>query len=107
MKIFISILLFSLSLSFAQSSYIAVISNPEVVAEQCNDSSGGCWGINKQQNISHVVVIGNITANGKFDEFVWHRKYLMDLLPLLCSRGEKDYLLSEVKALKLFCFGRW
>ncbi|MCU0405943.1 MAG: PQQ-binding-like beta-propeller repeat protein [Ignavibacteriaceae bacterium] len=99
MKIFISILLFSLGLSYAQSNYIAVISNPEV-GLQSNSMNllEVVEEINKKQNISHVVVIGNITANGKFDEFVWAQEILDGLIaPYYVVGGERDYLLSEGK----------
>jgi outer membrane protein assembly factor BamB len=54
--------------------------------------------INKRQNIAHVVVLGNITANGKFDEFIWAQEILDELTaPYFVVGGEKDYFLSEGK----------
>jgi len=99
MKIFISILLFSLSLTLAQSNDIAVITNPEVGPQgNAMNLLEVVEEINKQQNISFVVVIGNITANGKFDEFVWAQEILDGLsVPYYVLGGEKDYLLSEGK----------
>lgn len=99
MKIFISTLLVSIGLTLAQSNYIAVITNPEV-GPQVNAMNllEVVEDINKQQNISYVAVIGNITANGKFDEFVWAQEILDGLTaPYSVVGGEKDYLLSEGK----------
>jgi hypothetical protein len=99
MKIFISIFLFSFSLTFAQNSYIAVITNPEVgLQSNAMNLLEVVEEINKQQDISHVIVIGDITANGKFDEFVWAQEILDGLTaPYSVVGGEKDYLLSEGK----------
>lgn len=99
MKIFILILSFSIGLTLAQSNYIAVITNPEVGLQvNAMNLLEVVEEINKQQNISLVVVIGNITANGKFDEFVWAQEILDGLTaPYYVVGGEKDYLLSEGK----------
>jgi len=99
MKLFFLVLLFSLHDGFAQGSYLAVITDPQIgpqinamnlieVVEQ----------INKQQNIAHVVVLGNITANGKFDEFIWAQEILDGLTASYSVvGGEKDYFQSEGK----------
>lgn len=99
MKLLIPILLLSLHLSFAQGSFFAVITDPQI-GPQSNAMNllDVVEEINLQQNISHVVVIGNITANGKFDEFVWAQEILDGLTaPYSVVGGEKDYLLSEGK----------
>ncbi|MDZ7623388.1 MAG: PQQ-binding-like beta-propeller repeat protein [Ignavibacteriaceae bacterium] len=99
MKLLFSILLFSLHFGLAQPGYIAVITNPQIgpqnnamnLIEVVED-------INKRQNIAHVVVLGNITANGKFDEFIWAQEILDELTaPYFVVGGEKDYFLSEGK----------
>jgi outer membrane protein assembly factor BamB len=99
MKYLIPILLLSFHLSFAQRNYIAVITNPEIGPQNnAMNLIGVVEDINKRQNIAHVVVLGNITANGKFDEFIWAQEILDELTsPYFVIGGEKDYLLSEGK----------
>ena len=99
MKIFILIFLLSLSISFAQNSKIAVITNPEIGAgSNATNLIQVVVDINNRQNINHVVVIGNITANGKFDEFIWAQEILDELTaPYFIVGGDNDYLLSEGK----------
>lgn len=99
MKILIPIFLLCLQLSFAQGSYFAVITNPEI-GPQSNSMNliEVVADLNAKQNIAHVVVLGNITANGKLDEFIWAQEILDELtLPYFVVGGEKDYLLSEGK----------
>lgn len=103
MKILITIFLLSLQLSFAQSSYIALITNPEI-GPQSNAMNliEAVADINAKQDIAQVVVIGNITANGKLDEFIWAQEILDELtVPYFIIGGEKDYLLSESKGNEL------
>jgi hypothetical protein len=99
MKLFFTIILISFHFGFAQTGYIAVITDPQIgpqnnamnLIEVVED-------INQRQNIAHVVVLGNITANGKFDEFVWAQEILDELTAsYFVVGGEKDYLLSEGK----------
>jgi outer membrane protein assembly factor BamB len=97
MKILFPILLFSIHLSFARESYIAVITDPQV-GPQSNSANliEVVDDINKIQNISFVVVLGNITANGNLDEFTWAEEILDGLTtPYFVVGGEKDYSLSE------------
>jgi len=99
MKLLFSILILSLHLVFAQASYIAVITEPQI-GPQSNAMNliEVVEDINKQQNIAHVVILGNITSNGKFDEFIWAQEILDELTaPYIVVGGEKDYLLSEGK----------
>lgn len=99
MKILIPIFLLSLQLSFAQGSYFAVITNPEI-GPQSNAMNliEVVADLNAKQNIAHVVVLGNITANGKLDEFIWAQEILDELtVPYFVVGGEKDSLLSEGK----------
>ncbi len=99
MKIFILIFLLNLSLTLAQSDQIAVITNPEIGAgSNSANLIQVVEDINKRPNITGVVVLGNITANGKFDEFIWAQEILDELTaPYFVVGGEKDYLLSEGK----------
>ena len=99
MKFLFSILVFSIQFDFAQPGYIAVITDPQIgpqnnamnLIEVVDD-------INKRQHISQAVVLGNITANGKFDEFIWAQEILDELTaPYFVVGGEKDYFLSEGK----------
>ena len=99
MKLFFTILLISFHFGFAQPGYIAVITDPQI-GPQSNAMNliGVVEDINKRQNIAQVVVLGNITANGKFDEFVWAQEILDELTaPYFVVGGEKDYFLSEGK----------
>jgi predicted phosphodiesterase len=85
--------------SFAQGSYLAVITDPQI-GPQINAMNliEVVDEINNQQNIAQVVVLGNITANGKFDEFIWVQEILDGLtVPYCVVGGEKDYFLSEGK----------
>jgi outer membrane protein assembly factor BamB len=99
MKIFFSVLLLSFHLIFAQGNYVAVITDPQI-GPQSNAMNliEAVDDINKRQNIAQVVVLGNITANGKFDEFIWAQEILDELIaPYFVVGGEKDYFLSEGK----------
>jgi len=97
-NLFLTILL-SLQFSLAQGNYIAVITHPEIGPQNnAMNLIGVVDDINKRQNITHVVVLGNITAAGKFDEFVWAQEILDELtVPYFVVGGEKDYFLSEGK----------
>ena len=99
MKLLIPILLLSLHVSFAQGNYIAVITNPEIGPQNnAMNLIEVVADINTRQNISRVVVLGNITATGKFDEFIWAQEILDELTAsYFVIGGEKDYFLSEGK----------
>ena len=99
MKLFFTILFISFHYGFAQPGYIAVITDPQIGPQNnAMNLIGVVDDINKRQNIVQVVVLGNITANGKFDEFVWAQEILDGLTtPYFVVGGEKDYLLSEGK----------
>ncbi len=82
-----------------QKSFTAIITDPQIGADEnvqklidiVND-------INARDSISFVVVMGNITANGKFDEFLRAQDILDGLnVHYNVIGGEKDYLLSEGK----------
>jgi len=99
-RIITSILILLLcSISIAQPNYIALITDPQIgpdanaekLIEVIDD-------INNRDSISLVVVMGNITTNGKFDEFLWAQEILDGLTaPYFVVGGKKDYLLSEGK----------
>jgi len=99
MKLFFSILLLTIHLNYAQQSDFAIISNPEIGSEEnATNLIEAVNDINKRQNVSYVVVLGNITENGKFDEFIWAQEILDGLnIPYSVVGGEKEYLLSEGK----------
>ena len=106
MKIILSILLFCFHFSFAQESYFALLTEPQVGTEtNANNLIEAVEDINKRQNVTCVVVLGNITANGKFDEFLWAQEILDGLtVPYAVVGGEKDYLLSEGKGSEVSLF---
>ena len=99
MKILFLTILFSFQFCLAQGNYIAVITNPEVGPQNnAMNLIEVVVDINKRQNISQVVVLGNITESGKFDEFIWAQEILDELtVPYFIVGGEKDYFLSEGK----------
>jgi outer membrane protein assembly factor BamB len=99
MKLLYTILLVSLHFGFAQPSYIALITDPQIGPQNnAMNLIGVVDDINKKQNIAHVVVLGNITANGKFDEFIWAQEILDELTaPYFVVGGDNDYQLSEGK----------
>lgn len=97
MKIFLSILLFYIHINLAQESSIAIITEPQVGAESnAENLINAVNDINKRGIIFRVIVLGNITANGKFDEFIWAQEILDGLnVPYSVVGGDKDYLQSE------------
>jgi outer membrane protein assembly factor BamB len=97
MKLFFSILLLTFHFSFAQQNDFAIITNPEIGSEEnATNLIEAVNDINKRQNINYVVVLGNITENGKFDEFIWAQEILDGLsVPYSVVGGDKDNLLSE------------
>ena len=94
----ILILLFC-SIAYAQPNYTAIITDPQIgSAANADKLIEVVDDINKRDSISLVVVMGNITANGKFDEFLWAQEILDGLsVPYFVVGGRKDYLLSEGK----------
>ncbi|HSW54930.1 MAG TPA: PQQ-binding-like beta-propeller repeat protein [Ignavibacteriaceae bacterium] len=99
MKLLFSIFLFSFQFGLAQPGYIAVITDPQIGPQNnAMNLIEVVADINTRQNITQVVVLGNITANGKFDEFIWAQEILDELTaPYFVVGGEKDYFLSEGK----------
>ena len=99
-RIISSILILLLcSISIAQINYTALITDPQIgpdanaekLIEVVDD-------INNRDSISYVIVMGNLTATGKFDEFLWIQEILDGLnAPYNVIGGKKDYLLSEGK----------
>jgi len=83
----------------AQPNYTAFITDPQIGIDANADKLIEVVDdINKRENISLVVVMGNITANGKFDEFLWAQEILDELsVSYIVIGGEKDYYLSEGK----------
>lgn len=93
------LLLIKLNFSFAQESSFAVITEPQIgTQESASNLIEAVNNINSRENVSQVIVLGNITSNGKFDEFLWAQEILDGLnVPYFVIGGEKDYLLSEGK----------
>jgi len=99
-RIITSILIFLVcSNSIAQPNYTALITDPQIGPDANADKLIEVVDdINNRDSISLVVVMGNITANGKLDEFLWAQEILDGLAaPYFVVGGEKDYLLSEGK----------
>jgi len=95
----IALLLFLGSVSLAQINYTALITEPQIgTQENANNLIQVVDDINNRKNVSFVIVLGNITANGKFDEFIWAQEILDGLkVPYFVVGGEKDYSISEGK----------
>ncbi|MGB5286846.1 MAG: metallophosphoesterase, partial [Ignavibacteriaceae bacterium] len=95
----LTLLLLAGTILFGQVNYTALITEPQIgIQENANNLIRVVDDINKRENVSYVVVLGNITANGKFDEFIWAQEILDGLTaPYFVVGGEKDYLLSEGK----------
>ena len=83
--------------AFTQDNYIALITNPEIGTDgNAQNLLAAVDSLNQIPMVSHVVVLGNITANGKFDEFIWVQEILDGLTaPYSVVGGKNDYLLSE------------
>ena len=83
--------------AFPQENYVALITNPEIGATgNAQNLLEAVDSINQISKVSHVVVLGNITAKGIFDEFIWAQEILDGLIPPYSVVGGKnDYALSE------------
>lgn len=97
MKIIFLILIFCHQFSLAQTSYVALITDPQIGSE---DNSARLIeiieDINKRQNIGLVVILGNLTASGEFDEFLWAQELLDGLTaPYFAIGGDKDYWIGD------------
>jgi len=99
MKIFLSIILLYNAFNYSQESYFALITDPQIGAQNnANNLLEAVDDINNRQEVHFVVVLGNLTANGKFDEFLWAQEILDGLnVPYSVVGGTKDYLMSEGK----------
>ena len=97
-KLFLLILFLLISITIsAQENYIALITEPQIGnQESAQNLIEVVNNINIKKNVSYVVVLGNITANGKFDELIWAQEILDGLtVPYKVVGGENDYFLSE------------
>jgi hypothetical protein len=94
-SLLLSLLLFQSA--FSQDPSIALITNPEIGANGNEQNLLAVVdSINQNPAVSHVVVLGNITSNGVFDEFVWAQEILDGLtVPYSVVGGVNDYSLSE------------
>lgn len=99
MKIPLLTVLTGIQFCLAQPNNIAVITNPQIGPESnALNLIEVVEDINGRQHISQVVVLGNITDSGKFDEFIWAQEILDELtVPYFVVGGENDYALSEGK----------
>ena len=95
----LALFLFFGIISFAQQTFIALITEPQIgPQDNANKLIQAMDDIDKRENVSYVIVLGNITANGKLDEFIWAQEILDGLnVPYFVIGGDKDYYLSEGK----------
>ena len=93
--LFLSLLLTQSALP--QDNFIALITNPEIGADgNAENLLEVVDSINQNTGVTDIIVLGNITATGKFDEFIWAQEILDGLIPpYFVVGGEKDYFLSE------------
>lgn len=96
----ISILFLLLIISkpvFPQENCVVLITNPEIGANgNAQNLLEAVDSINQNSQVSYVVILGNITANGIFDEFIWAQEILDGLtVPYSVVGGKNDYFLSE------------
>jgi hypothetical protein len=84
---------------FSQKTLTAIITDPQIGSDaNAEKLIKVVDDINNRDSIAYVVVMGNITANGKFDEFLWTKEILDGLtVHYNVIGGEKDYTLSEGK----------
>ena len=106
MKLPFLLLLFLISFSrmvFAQEAITALITDPQVGSVNGEKYlSSIVEDINSRRNIELVVVLGNLTFMGKFDEFLLAQSILNNLkAPYLIIGGPRDILPSEGKGSEL------
>jgi outer membrane protein assembly factor BamB len=92
-----SLILLLTGFFYPQIRYTALITEPQIgIQENANNLIQAVDDINKRKNISRVIVLGNITVNGKYDEFIWAQEILLGLrVPYFVLGGERDYFLSR------------
>lgn len=91
------------SISLAQPFSTAIITDPQIgsengetfLAEIVND-------INQRKDINRVIVLGNLTANGSYDEFDLCKEILDGIsVEYFTAGGLNDYMLSELNGLEI------
>jgi len=96
-------LLFFSEFILPQKSLTAIITDPQIGSENgetylteiVND-------INQRKSIDRVIVLGNLTANGLYNEFDRCKEILDGIkLEYFISGGPNDYLLSELNGLEI------
>jgi hypothetical protein len=94
------------SITFAQPFYTAIITDPQIGSENgetfLNSVSRD---IQKRNEIDRVIILGNLTANGYYDEFD-QLKAILDGMDkeYFVAGGSNDYLLSELNGLEIIQF---
>ena len=89
--------------SFSQETVTALITDPRIGSQNGNEFlSAIIKDINSRENIEAVIVLGNMTASGKYDEFLSAQSTLSDLnLPFRVIGGPRDIILSEGKGIEI------
>lgn len=91
------------SITFAQPFYTAIITDPKIGSENgetfLNSVSRD---IHQRNEIDRVIILGNLTANGFYDEFD-QLKAILDRMgkDYFVAGGSNDYLLSELNGLEI------
>ena len=90
-------------LSFSQETVTALITDPRIGSENGNEFlSAVIKDINSRKNIESVIVLGNMTASGKYDEFLSAQSILSELkLPFRVIGGPRDIFLSEGRGIEI------
>jgi len=100
------LLFFSICLSesiLPQNTFTAIITDPQIGSENgetflakiVND-------INQRMDINRAIVLGNLTANGSYDEFDLCKEILDGIsVEYFTAAGPNDYMLSELNGLEI------
>ncbi|MCZ6701966.1 MAG: hypothetical protein O6940_02870, partial [Ignavibacteria bacterium] len=99
LQLFFSILY----VSYAQTSVTALITDPQIGSENGNEFLAAIIkDINSRENIESVIVLGNMTASGKYDEFLSAQSVLSEFnLPFRVIGGPRDIFLSDGKGIEI------
>ena len=98
----LSLLLFALTVN-AQQNFTAIITDPQTGSENGNVFLDAIIkDINQRADIDRVIILGNLTATGSYDEFDRAAELLKGFTKkYFVSGGQNDYLLSELNGFEI------
>ena len=102
-KLFLSFIILISSYSQAQQSFTAIITDPQIGSENGDVFFNEIiQNINQRPNIDRVIVLGNLTANGSYEEFDRAAELLNSFaVKYFVAGGPNDYLLSELNGFEI------